>query len=80
MNAPASKGSGGSPSVLSMTAVCSNGNVIVRNPTGDSATVLLQVGNGTMKMELPAGEELNESNVTNGTIYTKEGTVSYSCR
>lgn len=60
-------------------ASCENGTVLVKNPTEEEVTVVLQVEEGTMERTVAAGAEMNETNVTNGTVISSAGAVSYFC-
>ena len=63
-----------------VSASCSDGTVRIDNPTAGEVTVMLtDKGGGTMERKLAAGAEMVEQNVSNGTVYTDAGTISYDC-
>lgn len=64
-----------------VSASCSDGTVRIDNPTADEVDVFLtSTGGGTLERKLAAGAELEEQNVSNGTVFTEAGTISYDCR
>ena len=63
-----------------ITGVCYEGTLKIRNPTEESIEGILNDElNGVRTVTIAAGVELEEGNVTNGTLYTDYGSMDYFC-